>query len=484
MTRKHTISRSNGQRAQRGAQRRQRQMQRRRGSILVYMALGIATFIGVASLSVDMGNLYSRKARAQQAADAAALAGAYQLATFNADINNPGPAHDKARLYAARNGYDPNVAGVTVNTTYPIPGEPNRFQAQVRRIEPTFFARIFGVASSPVAATAVAEYSTFAPLNINGGGVYGQPDGPTSLSMFGPDGFYNNGDYRSVRRLAGGSDNKAYDGQGYDFQIFVPFNYTTTDLEVFDPDCHNAGDEPDAGRDAQGKLLRVDELRVPSGGRGTPANATTTRYSLYWDGGDNNPNNDQLINSVEVGDDASMDLQWVNLFSFNRTNYPTGQFRLNITTIDGSSENGFNLRAGPPRAAGAPFDPNNGTKITATGFLPMNFNGNGNTGITLGDVPREAAGKQLMIKKFDTDIQSQRVVYTYTNPDGTESNRFFDGVLSGNGEFVTDTIDVPADYQGGTWRAIYTAGNQDTSVWEMSYTGGGPGRPGDIRLVR
>src|SRR5688500_17023187 len=98
------------------------------------------------------------------------------------------------------------------------------------------------------------------------------------------------------------------------------------------------------------------------------------------------------------------------MFSLNRTSYPSGQFRLNVVTISGSSENGFNLRAGP--RTDVEFKPDNGTSVTATGYVPMNFNGGGNTTITLGTVPQAAAGKPLTIKKFDTDIQSQRVDYS------------------------------------------------------------------------
>ena len=262
----------------------------------------------------------------------------------------------------------------------------------------------------------------------------------------------------------------------------VPNGFTDTVVEIFDPDCHNAGGE----RFVQ-QGVRVDELRKPYNQNQNdaivPSDITTTRYTLYWDPvGTGNPATLQMIDQKSYGDDSTTDMKWVPSFTFNRANYPGGSFLLNTTSLSGSSENAFNLRAGPPRATGIDFDPNNGTDITADGFLPMNFNGSGLSTITLGEVPVAAAGKQLSIRKFDTDVGSLNVDYTYVAPDGSISAPIR-GQLSTNGEFFTDDIPLPLSYPGGTWRATYSAGANDTSVWEMSYTGGSPGKPGGIKLV-
>ena len=64
------------------------------------------------------------------------------------------------------------------------------------------------------------------------------------------------------------------------------------------------------------------------------------------------------------------------------------------------------------------------------------------------------------------------------------------GSLTTDGTFATDVIKIPDEYkdaakdEDGIWYATYIAGNQDTSVWDMSYTGNGPGKPGKVRLVR
>jgi hypothetical protein len=109
----------------------------------------------------------------------------------------------------------------------------------------------------------------------------------------------------------------------------------------------------------------------------------------------------------------------------------------------------------------------------------MNFNRSGTTTITLGYVPAAAAGSELQIRKFDTDVGGQSVVYTCDTLPGLS----FPGILSGNGEFTTDTVPIPASYTGGTWKATYSASLQDTSVWDLSYSGYGPGRPGGVKLV-
>jgi hypothetical protein len=230
--------------------------------------------------------------------------------------------------------------------------------------------------------------------------------------------------------------------------------------------------------------VRIDELRKPYNQNQDDAilaeDITTTRYTLYWDPyGNGNPATLRKIGEKSFGNDPTTDMKWNSVFSFNRANYPGGNFLLNVTTTSGASENAFNLRAKPK---GAVFDPNNRTSITADGFVPMNFNGNGNATIELGDVPIEAAGNQLSIRKFDTDVGSLSVDYTYKAPDGTVSAPFH-GQLSTNGTFYTDVISLPLSYPGGTWSATYSAGANDTSVWEMSYSGGGPGKPGGIRLI-
>ena len=80
-------------------------------------------FLGVAALSVDHGFHLTRRAQAQKAADAAALAAAFQLARSGTYSD----VAAKAIEYAQRNGYtdDPNpnvnLKKSRVEVIYPIP---------------------------------------------------------------------------------------------------------------------------------------------------------------------------------------------------------------------------------------------------------------------------------------------------------------------------------------------------------------------------
>ena len=149
-------------------------------------------------------------------------------------------------------------------------------------------------------------------------------------------------------------------------------------------------------------------------------------------------------------------------------------FRINVQSIEGSSENGFNLRAGPPLGRREEFNDENGTHIAGSGRLPINFNTSGTVRVQLGNVP--AGATQITVDKFDTDVDSKSVVYT----DGTYS---YTGKLTKNDEFLPDVLNLPANYPGGKWWATYEAGRQDTSSWSMRYSGPPSGRPPLVRLV-
>jgi len=444
---------------------------RRRGVSLVYITLSLPVLLGITGMVVDMGFLYFRRAEAQKAADAAALAGAMRLP----DAVN---ALAAAKWMAGLNGYNANLANVTVAGLVAPDGNYNHYQVRVSKPEPLFFMGIFKQFSKPVGALAWAEYLSQAPININGGGTYGAT-GPISLAVFGPSGFYPHGDAYSTTNLSNGAANPLYNGKGYDFSIEVPDTMGLTWIEIFDPDCYNAGNvaTPSAG-------VRVDELWKSNGDTGTSSNATTTKYSLYWDADTpNDETDDVLIQSTSYGNTSTTDMKWNNFKEFNRQSYPGGAFRMNVLSTSGSSENGFNLRAGPKRATqGTTFQPvtGNGTNITATGRLPMNFNTSGTVNIVLGSVPTAAAGGKMYIDKFDTDVGAKSVVYKCSSLPG----QTFTGTLSANGTWKRDEITLPANYTEGTWTATYAANIQDTSVWTMSFSNVVPGIPGRVKLIK
>ena len=455
-----------------------KQNRRRHGVVVIYVALALTVFLGAAGLAVDVGHLYHNRAKAQRAADAAALAGAVRLA-YNGSAAD---AQASAREIALANGYNINdTSNVTFQIVYPVPNFPSYYHVKISREEPLFFMSVLGFRSRRVGATATALYEQPVNLDISGNGQYGA-QGPMNLAVFGPWALHSNGDMYSTYRHNDGRDNEKYLAQGFDFHISIPANYedkndtTEVKVEIFDPDTYNKNGNTEAnGTD------RVDEYRdSPFSGK---TRLTTTRYQLFFTNGTSDPNDDILIKQVSYKDDSSTDMKWVtpNGFEFDLDDSRWGDkafgenaFRINVKSTDGASENGFNLRAGPPRGWNKPFDPNNGTDITASGRLPINFNTSGTVTVRLGYVPKDAT--QIIVDKFDTDVGSKSITYT----DGTYS---YTGKLTKNDEFLPDILNLPANYKGGNWRAVYTAGVQDTSSWSMRYTGPPMNRPGLVRLV-
>lgn len=450
----------------------------RRGNTLVFTALCGISVMGFSTLVVDAGFLYGEKARMQRAADAAALAGARQLPQETI-------AESEAFRLAEENTYEDGVGGVVVDGTRNPDGlHPGWYEVEITRPVNLFFAPILGVENSTVRATATASFTSPLPLNINGGGIYGT-NGIQNLSVFGPYAQYSYGDAFSPQWLDNGAENPLHNPNGYDFQLKIPANYATINgtntvkVEIFDPECWNVGNANDAG---SGK---IDEIRnAPGGGHPQPSNTKTkTRYQLFAPSDTpNDPTDDILIAEAIYGPPTTTatDMKWVTPtgFEFNLASYGAGNYRINVKAIDGSSENGFNLRAGPPLATGGTFNPNNGTMVNAMGNLPINFNVSGTVNIELGDIPAEAAGSNIYVDKFDTDVGAKNVTY-YDNKGNT-----WPGRLSGNGTWKMDVLTMPQGYTGGKLYAQYQAGAQDTSVWQMYWDGGIPGGPSILRLVK
>jgi len=134
-----------------------------RGITLFITAAGMFALIGFIALAVDTGNLYTVRADCQKIADAAALAGAKE-AFFYAPAD-PVATAKTAAISAARANYtaiDTNDnrlqnANILVNTTeHTVQVTVLRTAANSNPV-PTFFGRIFGIASVDVSAMATAE---------------------------------------------------------------------------------------------------------------------------------------------------------------------------------------------------------------------------------------------------------------------------------------------------------------------------------------
>jgi hypothetical protein len=125
------------------------------GQTLILVALSLTCILGFVGFATDVGVLLHDKRNLQIAADAAAIAGAKRIRISTAQV--------KPAEYAAstQNGYTDGVNGVSVVPSYPAAdgphaGDPAYAEAIVRQTQRTFFTRLFGFASRPVSARAVA----------------------------------------------------------------------------------------------------------------------------------------------------------------------------------------------------------------------------------------------------------------------------------------------------------------------------------------
>lgn len=147
------------------------------GQALVLVAGGMVVLIGMLGLGVDMGVLRYEKRIQQTAADAAALAGANNLASLSGGVIEGGQAASATNGFADNAGgalSSCTAAGAAVGTicvqisdpasgptTGPHKNDPNYVEAYVSEVHNSYFMKIFGVSTQVVTARAVAT-------NLNG----------------------------------------------------------------------------------------------------------------------------------------------------------------------------------------------------------------------------------------------------------------------------------------------------------------------------
>jgi len=147
----------------------------RRGAILPYVAVSLVALLGFIALAIDLGMVMVARTQAQNAADAAAFAGARTLtggsnpnttqatangqtvAGANSVLGTSIPAENVTMTHGAYH-YDPSSQ--TFSPQYPpvAPDNYNLSQATISQGNATFFARIFGITSYNVTATAIAAH--------------------------------------------------------------------------------------------------------------------------------------------------------------------------------------------------------------------------------------------------------------------------------------------------------------------------------------
>ena len=112
--------------------------------MLVIGALVLVVLVVMVALTVDVGNAYAQRRMAQNAADAAALAGARALALGE---DPESPAEEYAVTRNGATGFACEVQGSHMVVT-------------VTKVFPTFFAPVFGVSEMTVTTVADAAYES------------------------------------------------------------------------------------------------------------------------------------------------------------------------------------------------------------------------------------------------------------------------------------------------------------------------------------
>jgi hypothetical protein len=128
----------------------------RKGVTLVVVAVSLVAILSVMALAIDLGMGFSARNEAQRTADAAALAGA--SAFLDSATWAPSIAPRRAKEYVAANYILATTIDSVSEAAVNVSMLNNRVRVTVwRRRIPTWFARMFGVDTMSVSATAVAE---------------------------------------------------------------------------------------------------------------------------------------------------------------------------------------------------------------------------------------------------------------------------------------------------------------------------------------
>jgi uncharacterized repeat protein (TIGR01451 family) len=278
-------------------------------------------------------------------------------------------------------------------------------------------------------------------------------------------------------------------------------------------------------------FVRIDENRghgTPPGDGGcgapasyTPGYNTITEYTLYYyfQRPDGSLERRDLARYTKGGteSDSDTDLLWVSPGGSLSWDPPAdagftpdagdGDFEIDLSTetpsmyvnpadgsrslfldvrgVEGASENGFDLWAGP-RYINVPSEVNArnvdiilhpgdyhssaGATFFGIGHLPMNTNHSAVVATTLTYVPSEWAGRTLYVSSFDNDADATAVTFIFNTIPYEDWHH--DGQLSGNNEWVTNVFTVPSEpdhtFYGGYLQAVYGADAHDTFGWKMT----------------
>ena len=176
------------------------------GQTLILFVFALAALLGFTALATDVGLILHERRQLQNAADAAALAGAQEL------FDSPTAAVAMAQQYAEANGVDLTDPTYTFQATTPYQGDSGKIEVTVSKQVGFLFGRVLGldfadvparaVAKQPVITITTKEYALFAetdscsannPLLISGSdnAVIGFVHSNSKIVVSGSDNSFN-----------------------------------------------------------------------------------------------------------------------------------------------------------------------------------------------------------------------------------------------------------------------------------------------------
>jgi Putative Flp pilus-assembly TadE/G-like len=233
-----------------------------RGQILVLFAGGLVALLLIAALAFDVGMMLVERRDEQNAADAAALAGARYVLTDQAAAI--GAARDLARM----NGYDDGDPDEIVNVYIPplhgrYVGLPGFIEVQIQSTRPSIFAGVIGRATWDIGAFGVATNSQnltfpFSMLALN----------PTECKAIAVSGGGVVEAYANVQSNSNGA------GCGTGDQVgFSRTGGSTINVVAPDATCRVVGDMQDQGSGSMTCTVVENSYALPDPLRNLPAPA-------------------------------------------------------------------------------------------------------------------------------------------------------------------------------------------------------------------
>jgi len=496
---------------------------RRRGASLWLFVLSLPIIFGTCGLVIDLGQIHARRAQAQRAADAAALAGAEISGTDNsAFVITTSLDYAKKNGFSAERGDEVIVTPNFDSNADENSADINTVRVQIKHREPVYFAPVAetllafmgwseGAAqfNRVVGTRAVARKLVSLPMQL--GGNYGIATGSQAIAnniINGPYSAYDDADPYSGKYLLDGTPNPDYAKTGglqkFVIHVSPDFISKSTDkkvyVQIFDPDSVNA-----PGTRYDGYIRQTPVF--PDGVTPPPWALTTTKYQIFKKNADGTVNPEPVAQAT-YGADGDADQKWVTPdgFAVDTEQWGAGDYEVRVSTLDGNTSNGYALRAGP--LEGKDMDdltwndtygdklgtnPDNiAVPMNADGRMTVGFQTNGTATLKLGYVGPRFAGKTVFVRHYDLDIYATALNYVVdTLPNdtfpGTLPTAVIDGQapqIPGNGIWRTDSITLPDDFKGGNLAAKYEAGvgalGKDGSAWELFGQGDGAG---EVHLI-